>query len=79
MPYIFFLSEHLKIRKADGTEVFYQQGCGSTLPYGTVLEIPFQNGSHFSLDVFLEYRWSAVSIKYKILKDGNNSGVKINT
>ena len=78
MPYIIFLSEHLKIRKADGTQVFYQLGCRSSLPYGTVLEIPFEPGSHFSLDVSLEYRWSAVSVKYNILKDGFNSGVKIN-
>lgn len=79
MPYIFSLSEHLKISKADGTEVFYQQGCKSSLPYGTVLEVPFESGNHFLLDVSLEYRWSAVSIKYNILKDGFNSGVKIDT
>ena len=76
--FVFFSvpSEHFKILKSDGSQVFNQEGCRSSLPYGTVLEIPFGAANYLLLSILLEYRWSAVNIKYIILKDGLNSGWK---
>ena len=72
--FVFALSEHLKILKSNGSAVFNQGGCRSSLPYGTVLEVPFGAANYLLLDIRLEYRWSDVKIKYITLKDGLNSG-----
>ena len=59
----------------NGNEVFTQAGCGASLPYGTVLEVPFGGGSHLSLNLLLEYRLGAVTINYIIQRNGFDSGL----
>ena len=74
VPYVFILREYFKIHSADGTEVFNQQGCKYSLPYGTALEVPFGSTNHIMVEIFLEYRWSDVKVKYSVLNQGLNSG-----
>ena len=73
----FFHSEYVKLLRADGSEVFNQQGCNSSYPAGTALEVPYGAANQLILDVFLEYRWSAVNIKYSILNQGLDSGLQL--
>ncbi|PFX28263.1 Transmembrane protease serine 5 [Stylophora pistillata] len=75
--YLRYCSEHVKIFHEDGTELFNQGGCQSSLPYGTSLEIPFGFSNHITVDISLQYRWSAVNIQYIISKQGHNSAQPI--
>ena len=76
-PSFFFLcSEHVKLLKPDGSEVFYQGGCNSSYPAGTSLEVTFGDAKYLILDTFLEYRWSVVNIEYSILSQGIDSGLQ---
>ena len=76
MTFFFVFSEYVKLLKADGSEVFIQQGCNSSYPAGTALEVPYGATDNIILDVFIEYRWSAVNIKYNILNHGLDSGLQ---
>ena len=73
---IFFLSfsEHVKLLRPDGYEVFNKGGCNSSYPAGTSLEVPFGDAEHLILDISLEYRWSVVNVKYSIVGRTLNSG-----
>ena len=74
--YFFFwsFSEHVKLLRPDGYEVFNQEGCNSSYPAGTSLEVPFGDAEHLILDISLEYRWSVVNVKYSIVSRTLNSG-----
>ena len=69
-------SEHIKILHSNGTEVFNHEGCQSSLPSGTSLEVPIGTTYHITLEIVLEYRWSAVSLEYNILSQGLDSGLR---
>ncbi|KAM7428099.1 hypothetical protein ABFA07_020874 [Porites harrisoni] len=71
--YLRYCSEHVKLLKPDGSEVFYQGGCNSSYPAGTSLEVTFGDAKYLILDTFLEYRWSVVNIEYSILSQGTDS------
>ena len=70
----FFLSfsEHVKLLRPDGYEVFNKGGCNSSYPAS--LEVPFGDAEHLILDISLEYRWSVVNVKYSIVGRTLNSG-----
>ena len=70
-----FLSERIRIFHSNGTEVFNHEGCQSSLPYGTSLEVPIGATNHIILQIILEYRWSAVKLQYDILSQGLDSGL----
>ena len=63
----FSFSEHVKLLRPDGYEVFNQGGCNSSYPAGTSLEVPFGDAQHLILDISLEYRWSVANVKYSIV------------
>ena len=66
--YLFFaFSEHVRLLRPDGYEVFNQGGCNSSYPAGTSLEVPFGDEEHLILDISLEYGWSVVNVKYSIV------------
>ena len=71
----FSYSEHAKLIKPDGSEVFNQRGCNSSHPAGTSLEVPFGDEEHLILDISLEYRWSVVNVKYSIVGHTLDSGL----
>ena len=71
----FSYSEHAKLIKPDGSEVFNQKGCNSSHPAGTSLEVPFGDEEHLILDISLEYRWSVVNVKYSIVGHTLDSGL----
>ena len=73
---IFFLSfsEHVKLLRPDGYEVFNKGGRNSSYPAGTSLEVPFGDAEHLILDISLEYRWSVVNVNYSIVGRTLNSG-----
>ena len=68
----FPFSEHVKLLRPDGYEVFNQGGCNS--PYPASLEVPFGDAEHLILDISLEYRWSVVNVKYSIVGQTLYSG-----
>ena len=74
--FFFSFSEHVKLIKPDGSEVFNQRGCNSSHPAGTSLEVPFRGAEHLLLDISLEYRWSAVNVKYSIVGHTLDSGLQ---
>lgn len=69
-------SEHIKILHSTGTEVFKHEGCQSSLPSGTSLEVPIGTTDHIILEIVLEYRWSVVNLEYDILSQGLDSGLR---
>ena len=73
--FFFSYSEHVKLIKPDGSEVFNQRGCNSSHPAGTSLEVPFGDEEHLILDISLEYRWSVVNVKYSIVGHTLDSGL----
>ena len=68
-------SELFRILHSNGTEVFNHEGCQSSLPYGTSLEVPIGITNHIILQIVLEYRWSAVKLEYDISSQGLDSGL----
>ena len=71
-PFLFFFfffsfSEHVKLLRPDGYEVFDKEGCNSSYPVVTSLEVPFGDAEHLILDISLEYRWSVVNVTYSIV------------
>ena len=73
--FFFSFSEHVKLIKPDGFEIFNQGGCNSSQTEGTSLEVPFGNAQHLILDISLEYRWSVVNVKYSISGRTLDSGL----
>ena len=75
--HFFFISfsEHLMLIKPDGSNIFNQEGCNSSHPAGTSLEVPFGDAEHLILDISLEYRWSVVNVKYSIVGQTLDSGL----
>ena len=65
--FFFSFSEHVKLLRPDGYEVFKKGGCNSSYPAVTSLEVPFGDTEHLILDISLEYRWSVVNVKYSIV------------
>ena len=64
--YLFFaFSEHVKLLRPDGYEVFNQGGCNS--PYPASLEVPFGDAEHLILDISLEHGWGVVNVTYSIV------------
>ena len=64
--YLFFaFSEHVKLLRPDGYEVFNQGGCNS--PYPASLEVPFGDAEHLILDISLEHGWGVVNFTYSIV------------
>ena len=39
------------------------------------MEVPFGDANHLFVDAFLDYKWSAVNIKYNILNQGLDAGL----
>ena len=74
--FFFSCSEHFKLFRSDGYEVFNQGGCNSSYPAGTSLEVPFGGAEHFILDISLEYRWSVVNVEYSIVGQTLDSGLQ---
>ena len=74
--FCFSFSEHFKLFRSDGYEVFNQEGCNSSYPAGTSLEVPFGDAEHLTLDVSLEYRWSVVNVEYSIVGQTLDSGLQ---
>lgn len=74
--FFFSFSEHVKLLRSDGYEVFNQGGCNFSYPAGTSLEVPFGDEEHFILDVSLEYRWSVVNVEYSIVGQTLDSGLQ---
>lgn len=70
----FSFSEHVKLLRPDGYEVFNQGGCNSSYPAVTSLEVPFGDEEHLILDISLEYGWSVVNVKYSIVGQTLYSG-----
>ncbi|XP_022786238.1 uncharacterized protein LOC111326491 isoform X2 [Stylophora pistillata] len=77
--YLRYCSEYVKVFHEDGTKLFNQEGCQSSLPHGTSLEIPYGVSNHLTVEISLQYRWSAVSIQYMISKQGHNSAQPISS
>ena len=65
--FFFSFSEHVKLLRPDGYEVFNQRGCNSSYPAGTSLEVPFGDAQYLILDISLEHRWSVANVKYSIV------------
>ena len=79
LSFVFFCfscSEHFKLFRSDGYDVFNQGGCNSSYPAGTSLEVPFGDAEHLILDVSLEYRWSVVNVEYSIVGQTLDSGLQ---
>ena len=72
----FSFSEHVKLLRPDGYEVFNQGGCNSSYPAVTSLEVPFGDEEHLILDISLEYGWSVVNVKYNIVGQTLYSGLQ---
>ena len=65
--FFFSFSEHVKLLRPDGYKVFNQEGCNSSYPVVTSLEVPFGDAEHLILDISLEDRWSVVNVTYSIV------------
>ena len=74
--FFFSFSEHVKLLRSDGYEVFNQEGCNFSYPVGTSLEVPFGDAEYFILDISLEYRWSVVNVEYSIVGQTVDSGLQ---
>ena len=74
--FFFSFSEHIKLFRSDGYEVFNQEGCNFSYPAGTSFEVPFGDAEHFILDISLEYRWSVVNAEYSIVGQTVDSGLR---